>query len=406
MIAKKTPRYSDGILLRVARIRQGKEQKEVCTGICAVSTLSKIETGRQKADTDMLRALYKELGIQFETDEKFLHEMKEYILQFFEQYSYKYDMASWEILKKNSDRLMNSPLAIDLLIISALMGKQDMGTLHDCYPYMSTRQRGWYNLIDQHDSLEESIPRKKEAIAILQNSVSYFYLSSDLYEAGCFREILHMTEAWISFALEEGNLWALGNAYLMRGTVYACLDMDSMMMEEYKKTIHLFQNTGWKDLVSTLYYNIGATYLSLGEYSIAEEYLLKKTEDEFLKYHKLALLYARTNRHEEAKMMILKMNQFIMPHTKGKDMKQEDTQMMEKILKLTILENQRGWERNPEFIEILEQFMGQLKKAHWYGFMHFYRETLKRAYREQRLYKKALELEESFSEIRENMLSK
>ncbi len=40
----------EGILLRMERLRQGKEQKEICTGICSVSTLSKIETGKQKAD--------------------------------------------------------------------------------------------------------------------------------------------------------------------------------------------------------------------------------------------------------------------------------------------------------------------------------------------------------------------
>ena len=42
----KEERNTEGQLLKIERLAQGKEQKEVVGGICSVSTLSKIERGR------------------------------------------------------------------------------------------------------------------------------------------------------------------------------------------------------------------------------------------------------------------------------------------------------------------------------------------------------------------------
>ena len=55
---------AEGQMLRIERLRQGKELKEVVNGICSVSTLSKIERGKQKVDPDMLVKLYNEQGTE------------------------------------------------------------------------------------------------------------------------------------------------------------------------------------------------------------------------------------------------------------------------------------------------------------------------------------------------------
>ena len=80
---------AEGILLRMERIRQRKEQKEICTGICAVSTLSKIETGKQKADPFILEKLYRELGIHYTSDESTVAMLREKVDKFYEQFSYQ-----------------------------------------------------------------------------------------------------------------------------------------------------------------------------------------------------------------------------------------------------------------------------------------------------------------------------
>ena len=50
----------EGQMLGIERLRQGKELKEVANRICSVSTLSKIERGKQKVDPDMLLKLFNE----------------------------------------------------------------------------------------------------------------------------------------------------------------------------------------------------------------------------------------------------------------------------------------------------------------------------------------------------------
>ena len=47
------------------------------------------------------------------------------------------------------------------------------------------------------------------------------------------------------------------------------------MMDCFERSIHLLQNTAWQQELADLYYNIGATYISLEKYAAAWEYLEK-----------------------------------------------------------------------------------------------------------------------------------
>lgn len=69
----------------------------------------------------------------------------------------------------------------------------------------------------------------------------------------------------------------------MKGSAYACLNMDIMMMSCYEKSVNFLRNTGWIEELSAFYYNIGATYISLKKYNEAI-YYLKQTEETVLKY--------------------------------------------------------------------------------------------------------------------------
>ena len=81
-------------------------------------------------------------------------------------------------------------------------------------------------------------------------------------------------------ALQEGNLFSLADYYMVKGTAYGCLDMDEMMMDYYGRVISLLENTGWRERLVDIYYNIGATLISLKNYNVALTYL-GKAEVEF-----------------------------------------------------------------------------------------------------------------------------
>ena len=61
-----------GALIRRQRMRQNWSQEGLCSGICAVSYLSKIEQGKVQAGEDILLPLLERLGIRYETDPDFL----------------------------------------------------------------------------------------------------------------------------------------------------------------------------------------------------------------------------------------------------------------------------------------------------------------------------------------------
>lgn len=61
----------------------------------------------------------------------------------------------------------------------------------------------------------------------------------------------------------------------MRGTIYACFNMEDMMLTEYKRAAHLLSETRWQKDLRMIFYNIGATYLGIDRFQEAEVYLDK-----------------------------------------------------------------------------------------------------------------------------------
>lgn len=104
---------TEGQMLRIERLRQGKELKEVAGRICSISTLSKIERGKQKVDSDMLVDLYKELGIIYENDIEFIQDMSQHINEYFYETVYQFEHESLKILEEENNRLNYSPLALE-----------------------------------------------------------------------------------------------------------------------------------------------------------------------------------------------------------------------------------------------------------------------------------------------------
>ena len=155
---------AEGILLRMERLRQGKEQKEICTGICSVSTLSKIETGKQKADPVMLESLYRELGITYLSDPEAICRLQKTVDRFFEEIQYQREMKAWEELKQESEVIKHSPLAVDWMVIGALMEGTGFSILKECRDYLTGRQLGWYLLALSGELEEDAVAYAEEAV--------------------------------------------------------------------------------------------------------------------------------------------------------------------------------------------------------------------------------------------------
>jgi len=267
-----------GMILRAERIRQGKGQKEVCYGICVVSYLSKIERGSAEPDMAILKQLFARLEINYETDSAFLTESRKQMDKFF--YNLQYGLENetvWKKLAGKWDRLLMSPLTIDIRLVSAiyysesvwkeldksfiesLMKKEADGNdiqnflnenvstlaqLEDC---MDEKQYAYYSLVCSRLTKDpaEKMEWYQKVQHGLQNTLGMSCLISGYYEQAEYDVIHRMENRFVTAALEEGNVYALADYYFMNGSAYACVDMDEMMTVYYERTRRLLQNTGW-----------------------------------------------------------------------------------------------------------------------------------------------------------------
>ena len=69
-------RLYPGALLRQAREKRQWSQEGLCSGICAVSYLSKIEQGKAEASPEILRLLFARLELAWYDDEATLSQAR------------------------------------------------------------------------------------------------------------------------------------------------------------------------------------------------------------------------------------------------------------------------------------------------------------------------------------------
>lgn len=381
-----------GALLRIERLQQGKGQKEVCFGICVPSYLSKIEHGAVCPDDVIVAQLFKKLGITYQCEEALLLKLQKKIEQYFHNKSYEFETGSiYEDLLQQEHTLRYSGLAIDWLLIQGLEGNAVLAELQELEDCMGQKQRAYYNILrfQSQPEKKEALDWCKEAVQILNDCFSYMQMIQGYYLQGDYVAIHQLEKRFTAIALEEGNTYYLADYYFMKGSAYACLNMESMMMECYQKSIHFLQNTDWKDKLGDHYYNIGATFINLQKYDEAITYL-EKAEECAMTYHKLALSYIRSGRVEQGREFLEKMKKEI-----EKNGHYHDTELLR--YQEACMECESDFLDKPEYLELLEKLIASIKKNYPFGHLYFYKDVVVEAYKRQRKYKKALDFEEKIS---------
>ncbi len=388
-----------GALLRMERIRQGRGQKYVCFGICVPSYLSKIERGMAYADPALAAELFGRLGIRYETDISVLERFREAMEEYF--YRLNYHLNTEEIYRKWKEKdqeLSYSPLAIEWLLVKGFEGKKVSDLLGSLWEAMDQKQQAYGNLLlwRQNPRAADGIDRCKAACQVLGSAFAMDYLCMAYFEQGDYAAVHCMENKAVAVAVEEGNTWQLADYFYLNGTAYACLNMEEMMMTYYERSIRLLQNTGWSNELADLYYNIGATCISLQKYEKAWEYLEKAKqvsgEDGVSVLHKKAIVQIRTGRVSQGQVILERLRKLLEQEAlteSGDWLKYEEACM----------ECQKDFLSDPAYLVLLERLIAVLEQERHPGHLYFYKDVIVEAYKKQRKYKKALEFEERLRSI-------
>lgn len=393
-----------GYLLRQERLRQGKGQKEVCFGICVTSYLSKIERGQVKPDVDILTALFDRLGISYEGREEVLTPCRGWIEEYYERLLYMRPLNEvYQHLEPQGGMLTYSELALDWQLIRELQkwfGGERLGlelerlaVLADC---MDRRQLACLRMLQAHEEpdADRSVELAGQACSLWENSMTMLTLCYRYLYQSNYTAIHQMEQRMTAVALEEGNTYQLADYYYVKGSAYACLGMEELMMTYYLRCIHMLQDTIWEKELDGVYYNIGATCLEYGRYEEALRWLEKTAErgEDFMTIHKLALAHIRAGHLAEGQELLARMKE---------QLDQDPNSLRADYLRYeeACMECEPGYMDDPGYLALLEEMMKEMKKSYHFGHLYSYRYQIVEAYKRQRRYKSALEFEEMISEI-------
>lgn len=386
-----------GGLIKYHRQKLDISQKELCDGICVVSHLSKIENNKVEPSDEIVDELFKKLGVNFYQDKDFIKNNKLKINRFFLNLNFSREVKDiFDDIKKDKEKLVNSPLIIDYILVesySHINIPSNIKRLSELETYMESEQLGWYYLLKAKHSDKISKANQRELItrglSLLRNSFSQLKLMYfELYQ-GQFNKVIELNSEAINVALNEGNIMALASANLCMGNCYSAQSLYDLMLPHYERAINILTDMNKKDLISTINYNIGATYLENGQYEKSLYYLekanneyLKDDDSLFLLYHKLALLYLKVNKKEQAKGYIDKAK-------KPLELLSMDNDIYKNMIEVAELQLDNDYLDNPVYLEKLEILCKVLELDYPRGFYLFHKRMLEELYCHLRQYKKA-----------------
>lgn len=415
-MSKRAP-TAEGHVLRLARLAQDRAQKDLCAGLCAVSTLSKIERGRQAADPHLLAALYARLGIHYHGHEPFVSTHRKKLDASFAARRLAIPV-DWELpaeLLAADLSLSQSPLALDwaLLKLSTLEGMEParrkalVEQLKALRPVMSRAQEAWYLSFAPAPSPAESFAQRDLAYQLVHDALMGVRRMQAAFRAGHYRQVLAAHAEVRTLALQEGNLIRLVEALTLSGSAYAAFGMLPLMRPLYAQSLALLSHVSYPSLKALIHYNAGASYLAAGQLQEAAQHFeqipqneTRPPQQDFMHWHKRCLLAHRLGDEDSAKkayqrLCLAEEHLSSLPVETGG----HPQALLREMRQLARLECE-GQLHGPEALKLLSSLMSRCEREALYGFMIFYRPLFLECLKAQRQYKKALAFETTLAELR------
>lgn len=407
-----------GYLIRRERLAQNLSQEGLAKGICAASYLSKIEQGLVEPGEEIIDRLFAALSIDFVRDPALEEQAQRQLGRFYflmeagEPYE-----AEKAFFDANRERLMRSEFALSFRVFELASAananqynrEEMLARLADIEPFMhclSVKERRWALLVkaEHQENWEDEWDVLEQAARLGSSCLVAYKQANCAYSQGKYSLSVELGEQAYSLASYEGNPATMIWSSFLLGSC-ACNRYDLNQAKRYYDRAIALTRGHREDLTSYADYNLGSTYLEIGDDENALRYLRRTGEREEDAYHnlllhqKLAILLLRTDAREEGLERLAKAKS-ILEQTDW--VQWQEPALLEQMIRFAELLYEDAFMDAPEFEQVTRLLYKEAGERYGHGFKRFYGRYLIELYKRQRRYKDALLVRE---EMEGNKLS-
>ena len=279
-----------GPLIRLHRLKNNWSQATLCSGICAVSYLSKIEKGRVLPNEELLKDLVSRLGLVWHTDKKD-RELCERIYEAI----FAWDNAQLqELLMQLNFYLEQSKISIfhlDLIVAKAYLSNDCKLIPDEMIDLLTGRQRCLYAILQgEHDLAFHCYPC----------ALSAYCVAEEAYCKGNYTYALEYLNTAYEKASQNGFVYIMMICQSCMANCYSDIgNMEAMQRHSFIAR-RIAQALGDSNILNTIDYNLAATELEHGNVSKAYAYFSALDDHSVMSLHKLAICCELMDKTDEA----------------------------------------------------------------------------------------------------------
>lgn len=400
-----------GYLIRRERLAQNLSQEGLCRGICAVSYLSKIEQGLVEPGEEIIDGLFRALGVDFVRDPELEKEAQRQFERFLflAEADEPYDEQR-AFFEANSERLLRSEFALYVQVFrlidtaSLTSGKETQALLQSIEPFMAflnVPAQRWVLLVkaEFQKSYDDEWAVLEKAARLGSCSMVTYKQAVCAHQQGRYGMSVELAERAYSQAAYEGNVATMISSCFLMGTC-ACNRWDMQQAHRYYDRVLALSRGCRMKMDNYMYYNLGSSYLEMGDGEHALMYLERADEEEYDKLHnmllhqKLSILYSLKGAREKGKTHLMLSKRWLAAAQWPEEWRRTQLlTLMIRFAELIMSESLQSKEMESVTRTLYDEGAGQFG----FGFKRFYGRYLVEIYKQQRRYKEALAVQEEMS---------
>lgn len=403
-----------GYLIRRERLARNLSQEGLAKGICAVSYLSKIEQGQVEPGQEIIDRLFAALHIDFVREPELEKEAERTMERFFflseAGEPYEEEAAFFE---HNGEKLMCSEFALAYQVCKlCMMADQHEAEaarllLKQIEPFLSCLSgKLCQRVLMVKASFQEEL---KDTLSLLEAAEKYgidcvllYWKAICVYRMGAYSQSVELAEKAYHMACEDGNIHIMLWSTHLLGSC-ACNRYDMELAERHYRRAMALSRGYRTDISSYAYYNLGSTYLEIGDNPKAFHYLsrVKEQKDDWhhnvMQHQKMAILCVQLGKTDDAQKHLDRARELC---GMQEYCNWPRYRLIDQMVRFAELLYENKGADDPEFETVALKLYRKAGDAYGHGFKQFYGHYLIELYKRQRRYKEALRV---FEEIQSHV---